>query len=234
MGVVTLQEMMQEIPLMTVEQLKKIRVRVSKITNSGSSGPDEQAIALEALHQVEQRESVLEQGHFAACLDKQFKTCSSCGKSKPVDDSYFGFGFKDTGIPKARCKACYRETTKNHHSNNPEQGRTRAQGNQDKRKSFVDGAISNEEKHELRKRQMNKCAYCGLDIGDDGELDHFIPIEHDGSHDITNRVWACQSCNRNKGRKLPSEFLLERKTNGLAVRRGGFFVPPDGSMKLRP
>jgi 5-methylcytosine-specific restriction endonuclease McrA len=234
MGVLTLQKMMQEIPLMTVEQLKKIKVRVSKITNSESLRPDERAIALEALHQIEQRESVLEQDHFATCRDKQFKTCTGCGKSKPVDDSYFGFGFKDTGIPKARCKACYRGNTANHHSNHPEQGRTRAQENQDKRKLYVDGAISEEEKCELRKCQVNKCAYCGHDMGDDGELDHFKPIERGGSHDITNRVWACQSCNRNKGRKLPGEFLLERKTNGLPIRGGGFFVPPDGSMKLRP
>lgn len=226
MNILASQQLMQDILSMSVEQLRFVKIRVSKITNSESSTAHELVDAQEIIEQLKQRESALEQAHLDDCRNKIFKTCIACGKDKPVDDSYFGFGFKTTGIPKARCKACYRERAANHHSNNLEQGRARSQYHRDKRNLYVEGVISEEEKNRLRKLQRNKCAYCGQGLGTDGELDHYIPVELGGSNDITNRVWACQTCNRNKGRKMPEEFLRAKKRYGVSVRRGGFFAPP--------
>ena len=211
---------------MSIEQLKALKLRASKILNATSSTKHQQLEAHRLSLAIVKRELELEAVHHAKCQGMAFQVCITCGESKPIDDSYFGFGFRSTGRPKKQCKACLRSATAVHHANNLELGRDRARANQSKRASSVRGAISVEQQKELRKRQKERCAYCGENLDPNGgELDHFIAVERGGGHDLANRVWSCQSCNRNKGRKTPDEFLQERLANGLPIRKGGFFAP---------
>lgn len=210
---------------MTCEQLRKIRVTASKIQNS--CAPTKQALKYAEciIDAAKKREKKLEQAHLNSS-SSPMKYCYYCNKTKPIDDSYFGFGINSNGEPKFKCKACFREYSRAHHSENLELGRKRAADNQKKRQSGQYGNdITYTQEFDLRIRQGDRCAYCDADLKGGGELDHYKPIEKGGFHKLRNRVWACQSCNRNKGRKMPEEFFKERTQNELPIRAGGFFKP---------
>lgn len=49
----------------------------------------------------------------------------------------------------------------------------------------------------------HRCAYCGGWNAD--TIDHIIPQFRGGSHDPTNLVWACRSCNSSKGARTPAQ-----------------------------
>jgi 5-methylcytosine-specific restriction endonuclease McrA len=53
------------------------------------------------------------------------------------------------------------------------------------------------------------CAYCGVS-GVPLELDHVVPRSRGGSHRESNRVAACHTCNRQKGKRAIEEFLHDR------------------------
>ena len=66
------------------------------------------------------------------------------------------------------------------------------------------------------------CAYCGTPIGDTrGNLDwdHLMPVAHDGSNSIHNRVPACTECNRAKGNTSWVEFLRIKLGTGSPKAR---------------
>ena len=54
-------------------------------------------------------------------------------------------------------------------------------------------------------RGARMCAYCGSE--DDMTRDHVLPKSRGGSHDESNKVWACRSCNSAKGNRTPEEWL---------------------------
>jgi hypothetical protein len=64
----------------------------------------------------------------------------------------------------------------------------------------------------------NRCAYC--DSASKLQIEHVIPISANGSHDITNIVPACQSCNMSKGRKeMESWFKSQQFFTEARLRR---------------
>jgi 5-methylcytosine-specific restriction endonuclease McrA len=215
--------MISAIKDMDCQELGRAKLNASRILSSQRRS-EEIARAKKILAAVEKRERQLESEHLKKAVGVATKLCSSCGRRKPLDDSYLGFGFKANGQPKAQCKACHREYARRYHSNNPDVGRQRAHIHQVKR-AAIGGDIDEIQAIDLRKRQGDKCAYCGAELKGGGELDHFVPVEKGGGHGLDNRVWACRSCNRNKGRKLPKEFLQERRQNNLPIRDAGFFSP---------
>ncbi len=215
-----------EVATATVEGLRKHKVAASKILNCVA---EHTAADIDAAHRLEKaiadREAVLEDAHLEECKSRpsmQWHTCDRCRRSKPVDDSYFGIGFRD-GVIKPTCKACLREETKSRHSANPEQGRERAarlgKSRQDD-PAFVERTI-------VRRRELqgNTCAYCGAPLGGDGQLDHVLSKDRGGTDDARNLVLACRTCNTVKARKTVDEFLEYRRRHKLPIREGGFYQP---------
>lgn len=61
--------------------------------------------------------------------------------------------------------------------------------------------------------QEKKCVFCG-DVGN--SVDHKIPLNRGGLHEISNLQITCFPCNKMKGTMLPEEFLERiRKINDL-------------------
>lgn len=213
-----------EIAKMTFDELRKVKLHVSKEQNKPTQG-DERWHAAEVLRlSIESREDKLEAQFISEAKKRgaEFRCCISCNKDKPLEDHPYGFMFR-VGKTVTVCKRCQRNRSKNHHANNLDAGRARAEYHQDKRRTL--GNIDYSERDSIRRLQKDKCAYCGVELIGGGELDHFIPVEYGGVNTVDNRVLACTTCNRNKGRKMPKEFLQWRKTFNLCIRRGGFFEP---------
>lgn len=213
-----------EIAKMTFDELRKVKLYVSKEQNKLPQGSERWNAAEVLGLSIESREDKLEAQFIREAKKRgsEFRRCSSCNKDKPLEDHPYGFMFR-VGKTVTVCKRCQRKRSKNHHADNLESGRARAEYHQDKRRTL--GKIDYSERDSIRRLQKDKCAYCGTDLNGSGELDHFIPVEHGGVNTIDNRVLACTTCNRNKGRKTPEEFLLWRKIHKVPIRRGSFYDP---------
>lgn len=59
---------------------------------------------------------------------------------------------------------------------------------------------------QVKKRDRGICQYCNQHAPD-GAVDHVIPLSRGGSDELSNLVWACQSCNSSKGDKTPQEWV---------------------------
>lgn len=213
-----------EISTMTFDELRNVKLHISREQNKFAQGGEQWCVAETLRMCIESRENELEEQYVSEAKNRgaKFCRCSSCAKDKPLEDHPYGFMFR-VGKTVTVCKRCQRNKTRNHHANDPEKGRARAERNQNKRKTL--GIIDNAERTKLRQRQNDKCAYCGEDLKGGGELDHFVPVESGGVNTIDNRVLACVTCNRNKGRKMPGDFLHWRKIHKLCIRSGGFYEP---------
>jgi len=71
------------------------------------------------------------------------------------------------------------------------------------RRVAKDGKVTPDQVRELKARQK-KCYYCKRLFNDTlkSTLDHVIPLNKGGQHDISNIVLACKSCNSKKGDRL--------------------------------
>lgn len=54
--------------------------------------------------------------------------------------------------------------------------------------------------------QGGRCYYCGCELDETWQVDHYIPITRGGSNWPSNIVATCSPCNRTKYNKLPWEF----------------------------
>jgi 5-methylcytosine-specific restriction endonuclease McrA len=216
-----------KIPSMTFDELRKIKVIVSRVI-SGKSSSFSLDMAKQIQQAIENREDSLEREFIAAEKLKgaKFKQCTICKISKPLLDHPCGFNFRSGKPPSPSCKRCERNRVKIHHASKPDIGRERAEVNQLKRQK-AGAVLTDTEKARLRALQGDKCAYCGEELQGKGELDHFKPVAQGGLNNLSNRVFACSTCNKNKGRKTPDEFFEYRKAHKLKIRRGGFFRPID-------
>lgn len=181
--------------------------------------------------QLEKRELELEAEHISLVLKEnrrvRFKKCTECGKSKPADNSYFGFGFMHNGNVRAKCKSCKRKYNRDYSKFNPEVNRERTARNRQNRLG-LDKVISDHGAAHLWVLQDGLCAYCGnlLDVSKGAaHLDHYVPIALGGDDNAQNLVWACKGCNLDKCSKAPADFHRWRLKCGLKIRQGGFFKP---------
>jgi 5-methylcytosine-specific restriction endonuclease McrA len=74
------------------------------------------------------------------------------------------------------------------------------------------GTHSAEQIADLLTVQEARCFYCfAALISEDGtrrfHRDHFVPLEHKGSNDISNIVLSCVSCNVEKGVRSPDAYI---------------------------
>lgn len=74
--------------------------------------------------------------------------------------------------------------------------------------------ISDSQKQLIYNHQNNKCFYCGCDMEQNPNADHFIPYNYIFDSQIWNIVGACTSCNSKK-----SNFLVDEKYLKKIIRR---------------
>lgn len=61
--------------------------------------------------------------------------------------------------------------------------------------------ISRELREVVRRAYDFRCGYCGMhenEVGSELEIDHFRPSATGGSDELSNLVYCCSACNRNK------------------------------------
>jgi 5-methylcytosine-specific restriction endonuclease McrA len=74
----------------------------------------------------------------------------------------------------------------------------------------------------LFEQQRGGCFYCGVSIGIEFEVDHYLPLSRGGTNEPSNIVLACRPCNRAKGSKHPDEFARRNtRTAAEQPRRAG-------------
>lgn len=72
----------------------------------------------------------------------------------------------------------------------------------------VRGKFYPEDIDRLRRRQGNRCAYCGADLANTGaHAEHKTPISRGGLNVAENLVLSCPACNQAKGTMTRDEFL---------------------------
>lgn len=59
----------------------------------------------------------------------------------------------------------------------------------------------------LRKRDGDRCFFCGIVVGDDASVDHLVPLAHGGPNHISNFVLMHQLCNMNCGHMSATEKI---------------------------
>jgi 5-methylcytosine-specific restriction endonuclease McrA len=74
-------------------------------------------------------------------------------------------------------------------------------------RNALGNGITEKEWNQLKEDCDYRCAYCGKKAV--LELDHVVPISRGGSHEISNAVPSCRSCNAKKGNKSLLLFLYK-------------------------
>lgn len=68
--------------------------------------------------------------------------------------------------------------------------------------------ISRELREAVRRAYNFRCGYCGVhenEVGSELEIDHFCPSAAGGSDELSNLVYCCPACNRNKSDYWPGD-----------------------------
>src|SRR2546428_14160262 len=73
-------------------------------------------------------------------------------------------------------------------------------------------------RHRVFERDNYTCSFCGSQ--EDLTLDHYVALSLGGTHDESNLVTACRSCNSRKG-KVGAAYVIHRLTAGKKKVGGG-------------
>ena len=92
---------------------------------------------------------------------------------------------------------------------NPERVRELGRRHQHKRRAGG-GSLSDGLREKLFRLQKGKCACCGLSLGLDYQMDHWIPLALGGKNEDSNIILLRRSCNAKKLAKDPITFMQER------------------------
>jgi len=163
------------------------------------------------------------------------KTCSKCGKTKPLEDFY-----RDKGMPDGRrgdCKVCNcRKARKYYHENKDDIRVYRrkyykehkeeilkyqlhyARANKDKIEAYRRNYRSRKHQNKTYKVtdkdcltiKNRPCMMCGS--RKDIQLDHVIPVSRNGNHSIGNLQPLCKPCNTSKANKYMIEWKRHKQT----------------------
>lgn len=72
------------------------------------------------------------------------------------------------------------------------------------------GTVSVYTIREMLAEQENKCAYCGIDMGNKPTLEHILAVENGGTNDRENLCMVCYHCNSSK-KDIPLEVWRVKK-----------------------
>ena len=156
------------------------------------------------------------------------KHCPRCGKVKPFSE-YHRDQSRIGGIyPYCKvCKVAY--NTNSVRKNMPAfmgrlrrywetpRGKTMRRTATRNRRAKFPGPISSADIALLYDAHDRRCIYCGMKC--DPTMDHFIPLDLDGPHEIGNIVPACSSCNSHKIYKHPSTYLPRQRYAEVVMRK---------------
>ena len=139
------------------------------------------------------------------------RTCRKCGVTKPFTREFFS--------PRRwTCNACMRATANKWDQENPEK-KAISRSAYKQRAINAGGTHTADDLLLLRFMQERKCYYCEVNFGDASvEKDHRIPLIKGGTNNASNIVFACRTCNRDKGGKSATEFFAWRQSERLHCR----------------
>jgi len=98
--------------------------------------------------------------------------------------------------------------------NNPDKHNATCARHRAKKCSAPGDGLSGEQRKQLIDDAKGICSYCGK-FYKHLTLDHVIPLDHGGAHDISNLRVACRSCNSSKGTKILYEEWTPPKDRPL-------------------
>lgn len=168
----------------------------------------------------------------------QSKTCTKCRQELPATREFYPPSKTGRHGLDSRCLACGREHARRRREENPELERERVRQWQNANREKVRAAHRDYSKRNLQKclvhthrrraRKLNapgthtaadvqslyaaqegRCAYCGVEVGQNYDVDHIVPLSRGGGNGPDNLAIACPSCNRSKGSKLLEEWNRE-------------------------
>lgn len=136
------------------------------------------------------------------------RTCRKCGVTKPFTREFFS--------PRRwTCNACMRANANKWDQENPEK-KAVSRSAYKQRAISAGGVHTEDELLLLRLIQERNCYYCEMSFGDTPvEKDHRFPLIKGGTNDASNIVYACRTCNRDKGGKSATEFFAWKRAEGL-------------------
>jgi hypothetical protein len=83
----------------------------------------------------------------------------------------------------------------------------------------------------ILQRDQHTCRYCRSRAT---EVDHFVPRAKGGLSSPQNLVAACQTCNRSKGKKTYTEWVVWKRQMALAAKLAQQPATRRGRGRLRP
>jgi 5-methylcytosine-specific restriction endonuclease McrA len=104
------------------------------------------------------------------------------------------------------------EYGKKYRKEHPEKSKEYDHRRRAKLKQVGGDGFTKEEWAQLKNDYNHLCAYCGK--RKPLTIDHVVPIDRGGLHDISNMIPACKSCNSGKQAKPLLIYLLHRLKNG--------------------
>lgn len=139
--------------------------------------------------------------------------CSSCGKEKLYKD-FSNFGdISKIENPIKVCKKCKeKQKKKMEKERNPEKYKARMNAHKRNREARIrwnGGRHTANDILFLLVMQKYKCATCKINIKNNYNVDHVIPLALGGSNDKDNLQLLCPACNRAKSAKHPVAFMQE-------------------------
>jgi 5-methylcytosine-specific restriction endonuclease McrA len=150
------------------------------------------------------------------------RTCQACGKTFPEDRKHFG-NFKNdrNGVItigwRGKCKECGRGRARAYYRDNKEMSHARTALRRERLKD-AGAECSDAEKAAIKHALGGCCRYCSTPFDGNEELDHLTPVARGGTNDIGNLTYACHACNRAKGSKSLTEYMVFRVERHELVR----------------
>jgi len=150
------------------------------------------------------------------------RTCKKCGLTQPEDRDHFGNYENDrNGVVKigwkGTCRTCDAARARKHYENNREKSQARSALRKER---LADGGpeCTEAEKAAVKRALGGCCRYCSAPFDGTEELDHLTPAARGGTNEACNLTYACLACNRAKGSKSLTEFMVFRVKRRLSVR----------------
>lgn len=91
----------------------------------------------------------------------------------------------------------------------------------------VGGVITKEEIAAKFDAQHGRCAYCGVHLTTEFDVDHVFPMSRGGMNTVENIAVSCHGCNASKGSLTVAEWVAAlpgRPKSPLAVAHGGEYI----------
>lgn len=162
------------------------------------------------IHLATNPEGVADMGDDKINLLCPVQRCCRCNVEKATTRE--NFGTKKNGLPRAQCRQCRRELSREYGAKNIAERRDRARK---RRASLQRVGVVNEHlryREALLKAQRNRCYFCKNQITIDSiEIDHLTPISRGGTNEYSNLAGCCAGCNKAKATRTEAEFIEWRR-----------------------